>query len=88
MTSPKTSPWNCRAAALPIRTGCAPRYPGSVVDSYSGSERSPAIPYMIWMSAGSPAIARSSQSRHSAASAWKPCSSSACRVSAASRSQT
>ncbi len=36
--------------------------------SVSGSRRSPASPYMIWRSAGSPATARSSQSRHASAS--------------------
>ena len=49
--------------------------------------RSPATPYMIWTSAGSPATARSSQRRHwPASSAWLPWSR-ASSVSVASRSQ-
>ena len=68
-TSPYTSSWRWPAAPLPIRTGRLPSYPGSQSSSSSGSRRSPATPYMIWSWAGSPATARSSQSRQATASA-------------------
>jgi hypothetical protein len=71
ITSPYTSSWNCLAAALPIRTGW-PSYPGSQSAANSVSRRSPATPYMICISAGSPAMARSSHLRQACASAWNP----------------
>ena len=46
----------------------SPRSPGSQSSSNSGRRRSPATPYMIWRSAGSPAAARNSQLRHARAS--------------------
>ena len=88
MTWPNASPWNWRYAPLPARTGLAPRYPGSESTIHSASRRSPASPYMICTSAGSPAIARSSQRRQPSASDRNPWSSRTCNVSDASRSQT
>ena len=43
---------------------------------------------MIWRVDGSPATARSSQSRQARASPWYPAIISACRVNVASRSHT
>jgi len=55
-------------AALPVRTGAAPSYPGSQGSSSSGRRRSPAMPYMMWSCEGAPAAARSSHSRQARAS--------------------
>ena len=70
-----------------MRTGAEFSYPGSQLASHSASRRSPATPYMIWMSSGSPAIARPSQIRQALASSRYPVRSSASRVMVASRSQ-
>ncbi len=59
-------------AALPIRTGREPAYPGSSSRVISGSRREPSTVYMICRSAGSPATARSSQSRQKRASSVAP----------------
>ncbi len=68
MTSPKTSVCRWSTAPLPIRTGRESAYPLKWSSSRSGSSRPPSTAYMIWMSFGSPAIARSSQARQSNAS--------------------
>ena len=67
-TSPHTSSWNWSAAALPTRTGRGALVAGQPGQSVSGSRRVPSRPYMICRSAGSPATARSSQSRQAVAS--------------------
>ena len=55
-------------AAFPTRTGRDPSKPGSQSSTRSSSRRSPASPYMICTSAGSPATARSSHWRQAIAS--------------------
>ena len=68
ISSPKMSSWSWSQAALPVRTGRDPSYPGSQSSSSSGSRRSPARPYMMLTWDGVPATARTSQSTHAAAS--------------------
>ena len=72
-----------------MRTGLDASHPGrwSRVRSSSLSSREPSSAYMICMSAGRPASARTSQSRHILASSTAPARASAVTASAASRSQ-